>query len=179
MNQELATVTNHDTEHFEGSGVKVSSEAVDGMRVVDRLSNLAVLTELGDRDPRKVPPWVSATEVTCPRCGRTDYGNSRQEDVVMCSLCLMNEAIKADQAGITSVWKHPENHKVLPETPALRLRLKKNRSPRARTCEKCGGAFRGRSNRQRFCEDCQMGARNDRQRKLMAERRKAESVVSV
>jgi transcription elongation factor Elf1 len=150
-----------------------------GYTVVDELSNLFVLTELGEREPGKVPPWLSSKKVTCPRCGRTEYGNVNQQELTTCSVCLMNEAIKDDQAGITSVWKHPENHKALPEAPALRLRLKGKRSFRARTCERCGQSFKGRSNRQRFCEVCQRAAYNDKTRARMANFRKGSNGVSV
>jgi hypothetical protein len=179
MNQELATMTTHEKEQFRGSEASLSSATVDGMRVIDRLPYLAVLMEPGERDPRKVPQWFSANQITCPRCGRTDYGNVDPSKVVMCSLCLMAEATKAERVGVVSVWRNPGNHKAAPETPRMRLRLKSNRPSKVRTCERCGESFRGRSNAQRFCEDCQKGARNDRQRKLMAGRRKAESVVSV
>ena len=179
MNERFTTVTNHDAEPFQASGVSFPPEAVDGMRVVDRLSPLALLTELGKRKPAKVPQWLSGDEVICPMCGRVEHGNVDPSKVVMCSLCLMAEATKAERAGVASVWRNPGNHKAAPETPRMRLRLKSNRPSKTRTCEKCGESFRARSNRQRFCEDCQRGARNDRQRKLMAGRRKAESVVSL
>ncbi len=156
-----------------------SPATVHGMRVVDRLPHLAVLTDLKERKPVKVPQWLSGDEVICPKCGRVEHGNVDPSKVIMCSLCLIAEAAKAERAGVASVWRNPGNHKATPETPRMRLRLKSNRLSKVRTCERCGESFRGRSNAQRFCEDCQRGARNDRQRKLMAGRRKGESVVSV
>jgi hypothetical protein len=162
----------------EASGVGLPSEVVDGMRVIDRLPYLAVLTEPAERDPREVPQWFSANQITCPRCGRTDFGNVNQEALVRCSLCLANECLKADRAGIASAWKHPENHKVLPESSGFRIRLKANRSSRARICEKCKEPFRGRSNSQRYCESCQRGAYNDKTRVRMADFRKRGNGVS-
>lgn len=180
MTQESATATNRDTVHFEGSGVSFPPKAVDGMQVVDRHSHLIVLTELGEREPGRGPQWLSAKKVICPKCGRMDYGNVNQKDLVMCGLCLANECLKADRAGMTSVWKHPENHKAPPESPrGFRLRLKGNRSPKAKVCEKCGQSFRGRSNRQRFCSRCQGAAKNDRNRAWMQKFRNGGETTSL
>ena len=127
-----------------------------------------IIAEAGARD-RRIPAFLSRNQFRCLQCGRIEYGNVNLDRVKMCSMCLMGLCM-----GKQENFSPEANQEV--ERPKSRIlwRMKPER-----ICERCGESFRGRCNRQRFCDSCQRGVRNDRQRKLMAKRRKVESLVSV
>ena len=39
---------------------------------------------------RKSFSFLSSREIECPRCGRVEYANAEQGQVVMCSLCFQH-----------------------------------------------------------------------------------------
>ena len=112
-------------------------------------SNLRVIHPRGGRSGKKIPQFLSTQEIFCPRCNRPDFGNVSEDAVVMCSRCLMNEAIKVDLQ---------ERQQGKPLTGKLILKSSTGtfgQPARLGTCERCHQEFRGRSNRQRFCPTCQ------------------------
>jgi ribosomal protein L37AE/L43A len=131
-----------------------SLKSMEGDGQPPRTSSLGVIVPAGDRRKGKVPGFLSIKEHTCPRCGRREYANLRQGDLVLCSICLMNKTSRAERRGLQSPWKHPDRHRARSPKPSnSRSRFKT--IPPAWVCEKCGASFRGRSNSQRFCGQCQ------------------------
>ena len=120
----------------------------------------------------QIPSFMSSKEIDCPRCVRIEWANVDPERMVMCSFCLMQRVFVAERQGkeaegIVRTWR------VRPRPiPFREKRL-------ARKCERCGELFRGQSNRKRFCKLCHKGSRDEYQRKLMSDRRKKESLVSI
>jgi len=111
---------------------------------IDRLSHLVVIAPSGKRKEGKVSPWLSTNEITCPNCGRVEYGNVDQKKIKLCSLCLMNGCIKAErQENLAGVG--------LASKPRGLRAARREGKP----CERCRENFHGRSNRQMFCEKCQ------------------------
>ncbi len=120
----------------------------------------------------RVPSFMAAKEIQCPKCGRIERANVDPERAVLCSFCLMQKVLAVERQE-REVGDVVQTGKARPRPVAFR-----ERKP-AKTCERCGESFRGRSNRQRFCERCQKWARNEYQRKLMSDRRNKESLVSI
>lgn len=130
-----------------------------------------VIAKLGARD-RRAPAFLSREQFKCPRCGRIEYGNVKQDRVVMCSLCTM---------GLCMGKRENAEPKANQEAEGPKPRIIQWSRPE-RNCERCGESFRGKSNRQIFCDNCQKAARNDKTRKRMARMRKqanGKSVVTI
>jgi len=124
---------------------------------VDRLSHLNVITPLGERKKGKASAWLSTNEIVCPNCGRVEYGNIDPGKFKLCSLCLMNECIKAErQENLVGVG--------LSAKPRGLRAARREGKP----CERCGENFHGRSNNQRFCEKCQRWNEADKNRDRQA-----------
>ena len=100
-------------------------------------------------------------EIYCPRCGRPEKGNVRQDDLILCGKCTILRLMKFNR---DLEEKRPNPQTVLPleiNPPVLRPRKRINRRP-AKKCGRCGGVFHPSSNHQSFCPDCYQWANNQR-----------------
>jgi len=114
--------------------------------------------------------------LTCPKCEMPEKGNVKQEDLVLCSRCLMRKAVALEQAE----KRAKEEGKALPHEKAIRRPAVKGTFPNPKiVCKKCGGGFRPRSNRQEYCPPCGKVVRDqsnrENQKKRLTESKKAQT----
>lgn len=124
------------------------------MYPIDKRSHIVSVAR-GEERSKTAPRILSQKFFYCPKCDRKEYGNTSQGSVVMCSLCLINEAVKIEKQATQPSSMPAVKVSDRPSGSRLRVKLSKN-------CHRCGDVFRPTSNRQKFCPRCQKGATNER-----------------